>query len=669
MMRKYIFSLLLAAIICTPVSLSAQITIGSGAAPREFSVLELISNDAQGLRLPQMTMDERIVLVGTQEFIDKKTTLARGLMIFNTSSECVEIWNGEDWISSCGPCYDPCKGFEIMDRRFCAGETIAELTARAIAAGGSSAVQWFDAAGNELPSTHVLEDGVTYYADNCAGATARIPVTVSIESCVPINSDAGRLFAFVNTMYDFQHQQLGASTVSGGAATSWQWQMRVGTSGSWIDIPNAPSAPNFTIPENFMYDVAGIPIGYLGQAPDNPDILFNGERTNAVEIFFRCILSNLVSDNIITNELGILFIRTNTSGFGRDANGVRYLVMNRAPQVAPHPETDNTIRLALLNLGQSGTGAWRNSVRVDLGTPQDDSSNYNDAGDFGDLYQWGRIADGHQHIVWNRSGGMVRSVLPMTGNGATSLHVRPPTTPLIRDANGQIPPSNTNFFGKFIEPAHPHNAGNPYHRWGDGNLTSNTFMNNWGRPNVLREINSISDWDFPANNPCPPGWRVPSSFEWIDMLHGTGGADMTHDIRPAQLNLPLTGTYSKNTWRWRAPVTLSHQQTSRPTLTVRSPRGEYAYFVHTRLRDANGVVGWDLTVYWASDGRHDSHWRAAVGGAMQFNTTGSTAGNIQGFGVSHMRVFAGGPVRCVQQSKIRIFRINGLAGLFFLLIH
>ena len=106
-MRKNIISLLLTAIICASFNLSAQVTLGSGEAPREFSVLELINNDTQGLRLPQMTMKQRIALQNSQEFQNEKTNRARGLMIFNTSNRCVEIWSGTEWISQCGPCHVP----------------------------------------------------------------------------------------------------------------------------------------------------------------------------------------------------------------------------------------------------------------------------------------------------------------------------------------------------------------------------------------------------------------------------------------------------------------------------------------------------------------------------------------------------------------------------------
>ena len=100
-MKKYIITLLLAAIICAPFSLSAQVTIGSDEAPRGFSVLELISNDERGLRLPRMTTPQRTALEDTPEFKAEAERAAMGLMIFNTTEGCLEVWNGSDWISLC----------------------------------------------------------------------------------------------------------------------------------------------------------------------------------------------------------------------------------------------------------------------------------------------------------------------------------------------------------------------------------------------------------------------------------------------------------------------------------------------------------------------------------------------------------------------------------------
>ncbi|MDR1373312.1 MAG: hypothetical protein LBJ17_09420, partial [Dysgonamonadaceae bacterium] len=74
----------------------AQVTIGSLDDPQTFSVLELVSTN-RGMRLPQMTTAERETMQATPEFTAKATTEAMGLQIFNTTTGCVETWNGTVW--------------------------------------------------------------------------------------------------------------------------------------------------------------------------------------------------------------------------------------------------------------------------------------------------------------------------------------------------------------------------------------------------------------------------------------------------------------------------------------------------------------------------------------------------------------------------------------------
>ncbi|GEM_PF-3891823 len=100
---------LLCAWICLP-TLQAQVTIGDEKQPESFSVLELISNQKGGLRLPQMNNAQRDAMTKTSGFVEVKTTEAIGLTIFNTTINCVEYWNGKRWVS------------------LCAGEDISDMT-------------------------------------------------------------------------------------------------------------------------------------------------------------------------------------------------------------------------------------------------------------------------------------------------------------------------------------------------------------------------------------------------------------------------------------------------------------------------------------------------------------------------------------------------------------
>ncbi len=98
-LRNFTLITLMSLLLFTP--LRAQVTIGDETLPQDFSVLELISNNTKGLRLPQMSTAQRDAMEATDEFQAEKTGLAMGLQIFNTRTKCVEYWNGSIWIGLC----------------------------------------------------------------------------------------------------------------------------------------------------------------------------------------------------------------------------------------------------------------------------------------------------------------------------------------------------------------------------------------------------------------------------------------------------------------------------------------------------------------------------------------------------------------------------------------
>jgi uncharacterized protein (TIGR02145 family) len=97
--RRWLLATLLALLV-SPCRLSAQITIGDGTETKAFSILEIISNQKRGLRMPHLTTDERDEMT-TDKFGDETTTLAKGLTIYNTTTNCIEFWNGTKWVSTC----------------------------------------------------------------------------------------------------------------------------------------------------------------------------------------------------------------------------------------------------------------------------------------------------------------------------------------------------------------------------------------------------------------------------------------------------------------------------------------------------------------------------------------------------------------------------------------
>ena len=100
-MKKIFFLTILSAffLVFFVGKLSAQVTIGADVAPKPFSVLELMGQYETGvyggLRLPQLTTAERDAISGLS------APEAKGLTIFNTTTNCMEYWNGTEWKSLC----------------------------------------------------------------------------------------------------------------------------------------------------------------------------------------------------------------------------------------------------------------------------------------------------------------------------------------------------------------------------------------------------------------------------------------------------------------------------------------------------------------------------------------------------------------------------------------
>jgi hypothetical protein len=115
---------------------------------------------------------------------------------------------------------------------------------------------------------------------------------------------------------------------------------------------------------------------------------------------------------------------------------------------------------------------------------------------YGDLYQWGRLADGHETIVWTSS---------TTSDGAEQLN----------------------------ETATLSSADNPGH----GNfITANSGWYDWRSPknnNLWQGVSGI-------NNPCPTGFRIPTAAE-LDAERATFLPQNSAGAFASPLKLPAAG--------------------------------------------------------------------------------------------------------------------------------
>lgn len=93
-------------LLCFPaIKTTAQVTIGSNQAPLSVSLLELIvpQGNYGGLRLPLLTTDQIEILAQQIRTMDSESIeLAKGMMVFNTITNCTMVWNGTEFKSLCG---------------------------------------------------------------------------------------------------------------------------------------------------------------------------------------------------------------------------------------------------------------------------------------------------------------------------------------------------------------------------------------------------------------------------------------------------------------------------------------------------------------------------------------------------------------------------------------
>lgn len=131
---------------------------------------------------------------------------------------------------------------------------------------------------------------------------------------------------------------------------------------------------------------------------------------------------------------------------------------------------------------------------------------YNDWQAYGDLFQWGRPADGHQLITW-------------TANNANE--------------NTSGTPVNGFVIGVTA------NSDNPGH--------SNFIIPPYDLPLDWRSQNTGNRWSVAAQGPCPAGWHVPSIIEWMAEVSPTFGGTASsggitnRDNAYSQLKLTICG--------------------------------------------------------------------------------------------------------------------------------
>ena len=160
---------LAAMFMCTVYStVSAQVTIGSGRAPSEWSLLDLCTREQQrALHNARMNTEQRDSLMNEDWLPEAERIEAQGLLIFNTDPPgCLEFWSGTRWVSLCvgdeicepftDIIYSPARVFDMIH-----GNSV-RLSVTPVGGSAPYSFQWFSNTTNSTGGTPI-EDATHYY--------------------------------------------------------------------------------------------------------------------------------------------------------------------------------------------------------------------------------------------------------------------------------------------------------------------------------------------------------------------------------------------------------------------------------------------------------------------------------------------------------------------------
>jgi uncharacterized protein (TIGR02145 family) len=226
-----------------------------------------------------------------------------------------------------------------------------------------------------------------------------------------------------------------------------------------------------------------------------------------------------------------------------------------------------------------------------------------DSSVFGNLYQWGRIADGHQSRISKNSD--VNGPAPGTYTAFDNAWAS--------GGSEQIRSDSVRYYGKFITAPNT-----PY---------------DWNRNPSGRNIFLWRNYRYTQNDPCAQisgaTWRLPTQTEWSDIFKGG-------------LSAGNPGNANANTWTWKAPGTTTNNGFGTPGGYQIKPDGVTV----TLFLPAAGNRGYGNGQL-SNPGVSGYYWSATAYGDFSFNLT-FYSGSVYPAGYSY-RAY-GFSVRCIAEN-------------------
>lgn len=251
-MSKQTLTLLAAALLlAVSAKMHAQVTIGADTDPKDFSLLEIVGDNSNGLRLPQMTGAEMTTLKGKVAALTDKSK-AKGLMVMNTTANTLETFDGVNWTTlSMSMGLDGSNIFIFLygynsskpyDRGV--GVSVANQVTASNAVLNNMQVLYTNGDGKQIPDYTSKEvNGLTIsYPATTLGSSGTIPLTLS---GTPTKRGAFDIPVFINrqVVQVRVHVGCGMYTANKNYTVNWLPMMCINWGGTNVDYTLNPFTP------------------------------------------------------------------------------------------------------------------------------------------------------------------------------------------------------------------------------------------------------------------------------------------------------------------------------------------------------------------------------------------------------------------------------------------